>query len=487
MVHPQLPTKNNFFEIHRVRATNSGTIAANRGELIRSKTTWWHPALIGIAAAVFRLPIWLTTIHQTFDEGVFLASNDLVRAGFTPFGDVFSSQGPLFLPMIRASQWLSFGDPRGGRTLMVVAGLGFSVAFYFIARKYMTDVSALVVSLLVATSGSGVLAAGPIQSDGLALAFSVAALAILLNRTDWWASGAAGVSLGAALAVKSLHVIPIVALIAIVLASRKAWRDLVTTGLTAATTVVLVSIPFGLAAVWNEYVMFHLAKDNTVPLLDNVSEGWRGLWQLDLPVVVIAAIAFIYRLSRGRSRETPGPSHLAPHWLPLLWLLFTLTLLTGFTPIGAGFSRALIFLVPVLLLTFLANNSVPTFALGVLVVGAVVWQATTVGVIRGNDASQQQNEMIEILTHIPDTRPIVSDDPGIVWASGQLSHPETVDPSFARFKTGYLTSEDVELSLLDPATCAYLALTGRFETTTIRVPADYAATSIPGVFVRSGC
>lgn len=454
------------------------------GRITGAKQTAWHVALIATVVAAFRLPIWLTRVHQTFDEGVFLASNDLVAAGHTPFQEVFSSQGPLFLPLLRFGQWLSFEDPRGARTTMIVAAVGFTVAFYFIARAYLTRNVALAASLLVASSGVGILAAGPVQSEGLALALGMGSIAILIRSQRTWAPLAAGIAIGAAIAVKSLHVLPLLAVVVVLLLRRQGLKPLIVAGSAAVATVLAISLPFGLGRVWDQYVLFHLAKDNTIPFWENLSQGAAGLGGYDIPLLAAVAAALGYRwfVPHPQKRNLESPA-----WLPTLWLMGTVVLFTVFTPIGSGFTRALVYLIPPLLLTVAPRVEVPKRALVALVVAGIVWQVGAVGLIGGNDPDPEQAAVIQVLKSVPPGGLIVSDDPGLVWASGRLSHPTTVDPSFARFDTGYLSVEDVEMALDDPASCALVAFSGRFEGRSIRVPADYDATAINGVLVRSGC
>lgn len=454
------------------------------GQISETKRTVWHVALIATVAAAFRLPIWLTRVHQTFDEGVFLASNDLVAAGHTPFQEVFSSQGPLFLPLLRLGQWLSFEDPRGPRTTMILAAIGFTVAFYFIARAYLAPTTAVAASLLVATSGVGILAAGPVQSEGIALALGMTAIAILVRCHRWWAPHAAGIAIGAALAVKSLHVLPLLAVVVFLLLRRRDFKALLSSGGVAVATVLAVSLPFGLDRVWDQYVLFHLAKDNTVAFWENLSQGAAGLWSYDLPLLVGVVAALGYRWVTRSYR--PGGVE-GPVWLPALWLLATALLFTVFTPVGAGFTRALVYLVPPLLLTVVPRVELPGRALIALVLAGVLWQVATVGFIGGTDPDPEQEAVIQVLDRVPASGLIVTDDPGLAWATGRLSHPTTVDPSFARINTGYLTMAGIEAALVDPESCAYVVYSGRFEGRSIRVPSSYQATSVDGVLVRSGC
>ena len=53
-----------------------------------------------VLTVALRIPAFVAERHLTFDDGVFGASAVAMRAGGQPFRDVFSSQGPLFLPLV---------------------------------------------------------------------------------------------------------------------------------------------------------------------------------------------------------------------------------------------------------------------------------------------------------------------------------------------------------------------------------------------------
>ncbi|MEZ5268370.1 MAG: hypothetical protein R2789_07350 [Microthrixaceae bacterium] len=55
---------------------------------------------LGLLALLVRIPAFLSSKALTFDDGVFSLSALAMRDGGIPFADVFSSQGPLFLPLV---------------------------------------------------------------------------------------------------------------------------------------------------------------------------------------------------------------------------------------------------------------------------------------------------------------------------------------------------------------------------------------------------
>src|SRR5581483_5254469 len=165
-------------------------------------------AAILVGAVVIRIPAFLAVRHLSFDDGVYGASAVALRAGGLPFRDLFSSQGPLFLPLV----WLS--DLLGGRTLdaprllAVASGVALGAATWAAARALrLSPAASALATGLVATSGSVLWVTGPLTSDGPGLALATAAVAAAL----WFRRGPtlgraalAGALLGAALSVKSL-------------------------------------------------------------------------------------------------------------------------------------------------------------------------------------------------------------------------------------------------------------------------------------------
>ncbi len=435
---------------------------------------------------------WVAGHRITFDEGVFLASTDLARSGLVPFQDFFSSQGPLFIPMLRLGQIFSFGDPRGPRTTLLVSAVVISIASYSIFSRLTSPTRAFLLATLVALSGNVLLAAGPVQSDGLALAFAISALALVLEpRLSFGRSMSVGLLVGAAVSVKSLHVVPIVLTIAVYLVSRLEWKPIGIISVSAGILAIGLAAIYGIAAVWDQYVMFHLAKDNSPDLLENAVNTGVELFRNDLPVVAMVVTAgvapFLFRKSppAGMTDAEAQSGESLPIWVVVLWLAASVALLLGFTTIYGGFARTLAFLIPPLLAIIALSRSIPIrVLLGIAAVGAIV-QFALINIVPELDA--EESAATSRIEAIPVTRWFVSDDPGLGWAAGRLSHPATVDPSYARFDTGYLTSTDVESALVDSQTCILTATSGRFDSAGVTPPANYFPTDPTGVSARIGC
>lgn len=443
----------------------------------------WYVAVLAVIAGAIRLPMWVSTTHFTFDEGVFLASTDLATAGFTQYRDFFASQGPLFIPLLHLGDLLAFGDPRGARTIMVVAGVAIAIATYFILTGFATKRRSFLIAALVATSGTTLLAAGPVQSEGVGLAFALAGLAVTLHRQDRTGAVFAGLMVGSAVAIKSLHVTPTVLMVAFVLAYRRDWLNLAYTSLVALTLALGTALFYGVERVFDQYVMFHLAKDNSANLLENLGHALSFMVDFDLPLLVLAA-ATLFLLGRG-GEGSRVPSFDVPFWLPVAWTLSSLVVIIGFTHIDSGFVRVVTFLVPPLALLIADNLHMPERILFGVVALSVVFQVATVEFTP--EPGPATLAAVERLEMLEDEAMVVSDDPGLAWSARRLSHPATVDPSYARFQTGYLTPGTVTRALTDPRTCAFTATSERFDNSEIAPPAIYQPTDVPGVYLRDGC
>src|SRR5690348_9277199 len=68
---------------------------------VPSRRAWYLDAgLLGLLALVVRLPALFASRALTFDEGVYGSAVLAMRDGARPFREIFSSQGPLQLPLL---------------------------------------------------------------------------------------------------------------------------------------------------------------------------------------------------------------------------------------------------------------------------------------------------------------------------------------------------------------------------------------------------
>ena len=226
-----------------------------------------------------------------------------------------------------------------------------------------------------------------------------------------------------------------------------------------------------------------MAKDNSANLLHNLGQAGSFLVDFDLPLLVLA-VATLILLRRAPERSKIPPVDIPP-WLPAAWMLSSLIVIFGFTHIDPGFVRVVTFLIPPLALLIAHNLHAPMRILFGVVALSVVFQVATIEFTPEPD--QANLAAIERLETLGDEEMVVSDDPGLAWSARRLSHPATVDPSYARFRTGYLTTATVDRALADPRTCAFTATSERFDDFGVVPPGIYQPTAVPGVYLKDGC
>ena len=95
----------------------------NGVETTPERRTWrLDAAALAVAAVLLRLPAFLASRHLTFDDGQYGAVVLGLRAGELPFRDLFSSQGPLYYPLLAVADVVGLRSLNGPRLLPVAAG-----------------------------------------------------------------------------------------------------------------------------------------------------------------------------------------------------------------------------------------------------------------------------------------------------------------------------------------------------------------------------
>src|SRR3954452_3782690 len=210
--------------------------------------------VVGVVALLVRIPAFFAPQPLGFDDGQFAMSVIAMRHGGLPFEQVFSSQGPLFLPIAWLGDLLTFQRLDSPRAASVVSGVVLAILVLLIGRRLTTPGAALMAAVFVALSGSVLWTTGPLTSDGIGEAFTAAAV---LAALVYWQRPAlrraivVGLLAGLALAVKSLLVLPGLAAAGIWMLLRRRVRDLVLVPIVAVVTVLLVSLPWGLSRVYD--------------------------------------------------------------------------------------------------------------------------------------------------------------------------------------------------------------------------------------------
>lgn len=413
---------------------------------------------------MLRVPAFLAGTHLTFDDGVFGASAVAMRAGGKPFAEVFSSQGPLFLPLV----WL--GDLLGGRTaqsprvLAVASGCLLVAAVYLLGRSVADRGGALLAGGLVATSIGVLGVTAPLAADGPALALAAAgvAMAVAWRRSPGAGHAVAiGLAVGAALSVKSL-VAPAVVPVALVLL---AWRRPRLVALAAGTSVAFhlaVSLPWGLADVWDQSYAYHLEVAGERTPAANLAKALSTLVDRELPLVVagtLAAAVAARRLRAGLDRPAPADGGDAGALLdrlvqptPLLaaWLLAVLAVLLVEHPMWRPHVAQLVPAGALLVARYRPRWPVVAGAAALL----APWQVYDTADRFDYQYQPSTAAVVDAIAALPDGALAISDEPGLVWRAGRRTTDDLVDASLLRIEVGDIDARSLAATAARDDVCA---------------------------------
>lgn len=443
---------------------------------IDRRTTIFDAVAIGVVALVLRVPAYLASRHLSFDDGVFGASAVAMRAGGRPFSEVFSSQGPLFLPLVWVGDLFGFRTASSPRVLAVVAGVVLAVVVYLAGRSIADRAGALLAAGIVATSVGVLGVSAPLAADGPALAAGAIAVALALRwRTPESASlrraVLLGVAVGVALSIKSL-LAPAVVPVALVLLSWRRLAPIVVGAGTAVAVNLAVSLPWGWSDVWEQSYGYHLevAGDRTPGA--NLAKTLSTLGDRELPLVVAAVLAIATVILARRShaeravesevvdprfdRRFAGVGRLTqrlaePDVLLLGWLLATLGILLIEHPMWRPHVAHLVPAGALLVARHRPRWEWLAVAAVVVVPYHVVhgWYLLAPDPYRGTTA-----EAVDILRALPPDALAISDEPGIVWRAGRRTTDDLVDASMLRMEVEHITSEYLGEVAAQPDVCA---------------------------------
>ncbi|MDQ1568456.1 MAG: hypothetical protein QOF96_3336 [Actinomycetota bacterium] len=448
------------------------------------------PAAIAAGAVALRIPALLAVRAVSFDDGVYGASAVALRTGALPFREVFSSQGPLFLPLVWLSDLLGLRTLDAPRLLALASGVAVVLAMWSAARALrLSTGAAAVAAVLMATSGSVLWVTGPLTSDGPGLALAAWAVTAAL----WYRRApslrlalTAGALLGAALSVKSLLLGAVVPVGGALWPNRRHLGAAI--GAAGAVSVV-VALPWGLGNVWDQAFRYHLEAAGPRTPLRNLRKVISTLGDRDLPLVLAAlastvALASAHRRTRPTSDGTepapersssglPTPSVGFPLGLLLVaaWLVTTVLVLAVEHPLWRNHVAHLVPPAALLIAAGLDRLPRPTgarpaavIALAVLAGAAllpyhgvhlseVLWPAPPGPALAAARAD---------LRALPAGAQVISDDPGVVWRAGRRTPPDLVDTSILRIESGRLTAASLARAAADHRVCAVLVWSHRF-------------------------
>jgi 4-amino-4-deoxy-L-arabinose transferase-like glycosyltransferase len=411
-------------------------------------------ATLAALTVTLRIPAFVADRHLTFDDGVYGASAVAMRAGAQPFRDVFSSQGPLFLPLLYLADWLGLRSTNAPRLLSMAAGIALVSVTYVAGREITDRLGAVVAATLVSVTASVLWVTGPIAADGVALALATATVlatlrwrdAITTRRAVWL-----GLGVGATISVKAL-LAPVVVPVALVLLARRRLLPVVAGAMAAIVSHLLLWLPWGPANVWDQSYGYHLEVDTQRTPGANLAKVLSTLGDRDL-LVVAAVLMMAGAIVLQRRAVPPGaePRWTSPDTLLLGWLGATVLVLAAEHPFWRPHVSQLI--PPLVLLA--ARHRPPARALAVAAVLVLPYHVGHAwGVLHPAPYSAGSQRVISLLRALPAGALAMSDDPGVVWRAGRLTPPDLVDTSVLRIESGDLTAASIVEAATDPRVCA---------------------------------
>lgn len=428
---------------------------------------------VGIVALLVRLPAFFAPQTLGFDDGQFAMSVIAMRHGGAPFKEVFSSQGPLFLPIAWLGDLITFRQLDSPRTASVLAGVALAVLVFLIARRLTAPGAALLTGMLVALSGSVLWTSGPLTSDGIGAALTAATvLGALAYRSTPTVRRAVVVGLlaGAALAVKSLLVIPGLIAAGLWIVSRRRFRDVAVIPVVGVLTVLAASAPWGLSRVYDQYVRYHTDAVAERPIGANASKLFRTLFERDAPLLAAAIVALLAgiaylgaRRRRAAEAQSGSPSdaeaRTSPSRLPVLvWLVVTVAVVLTESPMWRNHVAHVVVPLVILVGIGLASPRMPAIA-ATLALLTTPWSIVHLGeILRPQPASGITATLEHRLARLPAGALVISDTPGLVWRAGRRVPDRFVDVSILRITSPtpslVLTGDDVIRSAQRPSVCA---------------------------------
>jgi hypothetical protein len=418
--------------------------------------------IVTTAAIAMRLPLVVSTRPLGYDDGVYAASVMAMRNGATPFQDIFSSQGPVFLPTLRLFDIVGFQQPWAPRLAMLAAGVTIGLAVFAIALHITKPLPAAAFGVAATTSGAVIVASGPLESDGLALAFGLTAFAVACSAPrPRMSSILIGVLSGLALATKSLLIAPAVVAALWLLWKRHSGRAATAAFGAALLTGLMVTLPFGLAEVWDQYVGFQRAVSRDISPLESAGYLGAGLMRREAVIVGLAAIGAVDWWRRRRRLDT-GDAGSPLRSAATIWTIGSLAIVLLTTDLNSGYLRYVAFFTVPIVLLIATLDTPPKLILIGFVVLLPIHLALNADRLHDRELGEDARQAVEMLETLPAGSLVVGDEPAMLYAAGRASPPWLTDTSFARIRAGYLTETDIVDALASPETCALLIWSGRF-------------------------
>ena len=420
-------------------------------------------------ALLLRLPTFFAVKHLTFDDGVFGASAVAMRNGGVPFREVFSSQGPLFLPLVWIADTLGLHSLNGPRLLGLASGLVLVVVLYLAGRELGGRPGARIAGVIAAVTGSSIAVTGSIAADGPAMALASTAVLLALRYRREPSTGRAalmGIALGAAIMVKAL-VLPAAVPVGLILLWGRRPKDWFAAVGAAVAVGLGLSLLWGFADVWDQSVVYHLDAPGGSDPGANLKKLVSTLTTRDVALVATALLTLVAVVLRHRAgdevRDDRPDQGVGPAVPILLWAWFVamFVMLCLEHPMWRPHISEL---VPpsALLLAWYRPPAKP--AAVVIALGTIFMIATYAGpsLLWAGDYEGDEAVVVDALRDLPDGAVAISDEPGQVWRAGLRTPDNLVDGSALLTDSGRVTADTLAEAAAADEVCAVVVWSDRF-------------------------
>lgn len=451
------------------RTTVADTLAPASSDRSRQRTAS-DLLILGGITLILRLPAFFASAHLTFDDGVFGASAVAMREGNVPFRDVFSSQGPAFLPLVWLGDVLGLRGDTSPRVLAVLSGLALVALVYLTALEITDRSRALLAGVLAALGGSVFGVTSSLAADGPAMVFATASflLALRYRRTPSLGRAVAiGVTIGLGIMVKAL-VLPVAIPVGLILLSRRRITEIVAAVGSSVLVGLTLSLSFGFADVWDQSVVYHLDAPGGSSWGDNARKLVSTFLTRDVLLVAagVAAAWAVFSRKRAGDGSTDAEAGLPDaglrprtELLLWLWLAGMVLLLIGEHPMWRPHVSQLTPPVALLIARYRPSWKAAAVAM-VLVIPLHLAYALDLITPEGYD--RDEGEVVAALEALPAGAGAISDEPGQVWRAGRLTPPDLVDTSILRVESGRITAESLAEEAATEDVCAVVVWSSRF-------------------------
>jgi 4-amino-4-deoxy-L-arabinose transferase-like glycosyltransferase len=448
----------------------AGPVAAERTRSDVDPWAWRLDATaLAVVAVLLRVPAFVADRHLTYDDGFFGLSALEMRHGVEPFRELFSPQGPLFLPLLYVADLVGFRTANAPRILPLVAGAAATLATYAAGRRIASRRGALIAAVLVMTSGSVLFTTAGIAADGPAIAFAVAAVAVALGYTHSPTTPRAvraGALIGAAVVAKALAA-PAGLAVVLLLLSRRRYRDLGYAVGAGVVVALAASVPWGLDRVWDQSVAYNRGASRLTSYPGAATKVFHTLTDRDPYVLVAAGLALVVvALALARQPRPPRsasatrePLLFRPAVILLVWLGAQFALLV-YEP---AFWRPHVAHLIAPLALLVALRPPPLAVLLVAAVAVTPWYLSSMHPLLWPDSySRQEQAAVDALRKTPADGLVISDEPGLLWRAERLTVPYFDDSSIKRIEQRQITAAKLAAAAAKPEMCAVLVWTRRY-------------------------